>query len=149
MIKFIKFFEADIDPNLNQKEYIYNYLDKYIIRTNHIKDRYDDSKRAVTKKKKLQLFKKVIIHCKENGKKNQVYIFFVESTSVGMIVHYREDKYKKVKGNQCIMVTWLGDVRKPPISKTIHTFELKKDSDMRVLLEESGINYKDVETVIL
>lgn len=149
MIDFKELFEGSIDSKLDKKNYIYNYQDKYIIRTNHTKDRFDDSNRAVTKKKKLQLFKKAIKYCQIEGRGGQVYVFFVKLTNVGMVIDYREDKKGKVEGNNLIMVTWIGDVTQLPISKTMLTFKLKYKNDIRKILEQIGADLKNVKFVEL
>lgn len=148
MIGFLRFF-TEQNLKLDPKNYIYSYNDTYIIRTSHGKDQYNDISRAVPKKKKKELFKKAIKYCQKAGKKNQNYVFFVKSTSVGMVVEYREDRKNKVDGNHLIMITWLGNISHKPISKTIHSFKLKFKNDIRVILEQLEIDLTDNEIVEL
>lgn len=117
---------------LNPDEYIFQHAGIWVIDTNHTLQR---SKDRPTGQDKLQiLLIQIIEWLKSKGRQSLKYLFLKKSTKQGVIVDYRPDKNGKVKGNQVILVTWLGNVEKS-LKKPIDQVVTKDQKDVKVILE--------------
>jgi hypothetical protein len=113
------------------KEYLFLYRDKWIVDTFHKLER--SHQRSSTKDNE-DLFKKAIDWLLNKNKPAAKFLFVSKSSKLGMVVDYRPDKKKKVKGNHLIIITWLGNVQKD-LKKTPEQVTAKKGTE-KVLVEE-------------
>lgn len=123
------------------KEYTFLYKDTWVIDTFHKLDRVE--KRG-SNKGQTNLFKKAIDWLLKT-KKSKEYLFVSKSSRLGMVVDYRKDKMKKVKGNHLIIITWLGDVTKK-LKKSPDEVFAKKGTE-KVLLEDLGIDSNNIQLI--
>lgn len=132
--------EADIRKkfNLDPNEYILFYRDKWIIDTKHAIERkvrgsLDDAKKLFKRSIDSLLDKKL--------KTNQVYLIASKSLKIAAIVDYRKDIRGRVKGNNLILITWLGDYTKPPMNKkSPGDIFLTNPNDKRLIVEYKDVN---------
>ena len=117
-----------------ESEYLYQYKDIHVIGTKHQIKRTKE--RVSSKEDTEDLFKKTIVWLKDNGTQHKKYVFISKSTNLAMAVDYRPDKNHQDKGNQVILITFFGDIRKLPTPKTPQSFKMKFQSDKKVIVEQ-------------
>lgn len=112
---FFESEEDDIRSKMNLgKEYNFYYKGKWVIDTFHKLDREKQRE-----SESRDLFRKAINWLLTNKSKGGMeYLFVSKSTKMAMVVDYRKDKANRVKGNNLIIVSWLGntvkDLKKDP-----------------------------------
>lgn len=132
--------------NLNPSEYIYYNDGKWVIDTFHRLDRFKQRSSGITGL--YDLFNDIIKYLSKKGKRNFEYLFLKKSTNQGIVVTYRPDKKKKVKGDQVVLITFFGNVEKE-FGKTIDEMKAKNPKDIRVVLESKNFSARGMEVIIL
>ncbi len=141
--EYIEEAKYQYDGKILGPEFNYFYKDTFVIDTFHKLDRVKD-RGAIEKSK--DLFRKAIDHLSKFGKKDKQYLFVSNSTNLGMVVDYRMDRKKVVDDRlSVVIITWLGDVTKPPIRKTPEQVFAKKGT-LKVLVEsmDLGLDFDDI-----
>ena len=117
-------------------EYSFHHRDKWVIDSHHKLER--EAARAKTKDQPA-FFRSMIDWLVGHNAADGNYLFVSRSTRLGVVIEYRKDRAGKVKGSHPVVVTWLGDVTKPPLNKkSIDDVVATKSTDKKVVLEYYG-----------
>ena len=133
------------------KEYILFHNDKWVVDTKHSIERKEQ--RGFTKEIE-QFLKDTIDYIidKKLPAKNREYLVLSKSKHLGMVVAHKKDEKNRVKGNLLSIVSWFGDVTKPPLNKKsikdVFVSRDKKDVTTKILVEFVENEIIEVDEII-